>query len=344
MKTNSSKGGRPPKPVVNILPPGESTITVQWQQPFFSTTCDVAFGTDKDKLPTVGISSSGLWNIPKVDLDPEKEYFIRVRGFNSIANGDWSDTVKIPRLKEEVKPQPTPQPIPATASRGETAPIIDTKGKPASVATPNWFFRNWGKIRQSRWLSIVAIWLIIIGLILAAYVLTHKKMPRSITKAPVAEVVKLSVIPPIADVSTARDNSGEKLATAARGGIAMVNSVMININQVAPTENRVSEQNWPAQKLPDMSYNLAPGTMEYSIPPGADYVFCPPPPEQGVFSTYPVLIEGNPNTICIAQNGVRWDRRWNNSRDMPIVHQYRYWNRSSESARMRMNVVPMRHH
>jgi hypothetical protein len=104
------------------------------------------------------------------------------------------------------------------------------------------------------------------------------------------------------------------------------------------------DSNWPGQKLPDVSYNLEPGTKEYVIPPRADYAFNPPPPEQGVFRTYPVLIDGNPDMVFIAQNGVRWDRRWNNPQSMPVVHQYRYWNRSSEPARMRMGVVPVSRH
>lgn len=107
---NSSLGGKPTKPVVNVLPPGESTITVQWTQPFFSTTCDIAFGEDKNNLPKVSISSCGLWNIPKADLVPEKDYYIKVRGFNSLQDGDWSDTVVVRRLKE-VAPKPAPAPV-----------------------------------------------------------------------------------------------------------------------------------------------------------------------------------------------------------------------------------------
>lgn len=114
---DSSLGGKPTKPVVNVLPPGESTVTVQWSPPFFSTACDIAFGEDKNNLPKVGISSSGLWNIPKVDLVPERDYRIKVRGFNSFRNGDWSDPVvvrlpKMPVSQSAPKQAPQPPPVP----------------------------------------------------------------------------------------------------------------------------------------------------------------------------------------------------------------------------------------
>ena len=124
---NSSLGGKPTKPVVNVLPPGESTVTVQWTQPSFSTTCDVAFGEDKNNLPKVGISSSVLWNIPKADLVPEKDYYIKVRGFNSLQDGDWSDLALI-RLPKVPVSQPAPQPVPAPVALPVTRAVAQPQG------------------------------------------------------------------------------------------------------------------------------------------------------------------------------------------------------------------------
>jgi hypothetical protein len=244
----------PAKPVVEIVY-GQNFATVFWKQPPFSETSDVVFGTDKEHLKALGETRSGLWQFPYAELDPTKEYSIRVQAKNKAGLGPWSDlkTLRVPTLK--------------------TAPTVDTKGKPASVATPNWFVQSWGKIRQSKWLPLIIIWLIIIGLIFAAITLTlgHKKIPSSIVKAPtVAETPNVSV-PPMADVSTARVNRDEKLATAARGGIAMVDSIMININQAAPSPvvntTEILPDRVPTQ-LPEPSPEMGSVDVPVCINPG----------------------------------------------------------------------------
>lgn len=305
----------PAKPVVEIVY-GQNFATAFWKQPPFSETSDVVFGTDKEHLKALGETRSGLWQFPYAELDPAKEYYVRVQAKNKAGLGPWSDlkTLRVPAL--------------------ETAPIVDTKIKSASVTTPNWFFRNWGKIRQSRWLPAVVIWLIIIGLILAAYVLAYKKMPRSIIKAPVAEVAKLSVIPPMADVSTARDNRGEKLATAARGGIAMVDSIMININQAAPS----SVVN-TTEVLPDRDPIRLPGPnpmtdhvdTEVTIHPG-EYQTYVPPRGCNLYAYWPE----------VDQNAIRiyYDGRIGIPHEHICVNQsYGYRNNASHPVGMTMRVI-----
>jgi hypothetical protein len=196
----------------------------------------------------------------------------------------------------------------------ETAPPVDTKGKPASVAT-HWFFRSWGKIRQSTLLPLICMWLIIIGLV---YVLIHnahildKMRMALIAKSPViAEVAVVLPPPPIAVVAVAAPVApmvsvapGGKLAIASGGGLAMVdssitiNNTVTTTTQATPPQIEVMPYREPTQ-LPEPSPTAEFTETRVIIQPGCYQTYVPPR-ECNLYAYWP---EVDHNAIQIYYDG-----------------------------------------
>jgi hypothetical protein len=204
------------------------------------------------------------------DMVPGQEYHYRVRARTTEGVGKWSEAIMV---KRPLKPE-------APALVPQTAPPVDTKGKPALVATPNWFVQSWGKIwKPALLLMTICLWMIIIGLIFAAYVVIHNNhIANEILPAPSQKLVSNEELADsIARLATKDEVA--RLATTAQaspstnvvviGNNNIVDSVITSVTtsdrpQLAPT--RIPEPRLKAE-FTETRVIINPGYYQTYVPP-----------------------------------------------------------------------------